>query len=66
MIVDWQLAVRWEPPKLSGIFQTHTYRHSELRGQLSANAFSVDDKMKNKNKLNEKKNRKKKRQWQGK
>jgi len=59
MIVDSLLAVRREPPKLSCIFQTHTYRYVELRGQLLANAFSIDDKMKNKN--NEtKKNRMKK------
>lgn len=65
MIVDSLLAVRREPPKLSGIFQTHTYRHCELRGQLSANTFSVNDKMKNKNKTkrrNEEKRKEKKRQ----
>jgi len=56
MIVDSLLAVRREPPKLSGIFQTA--RHGELRGQLSANAFSVDNKMINKNKNETKKRRK--------
>lgn len=59
MIVDSLLEVRREPPKLSGIFQTHTYGHGELRGQLSANAFSVDDKMQRLKKRNEETKQKK-------
>lgn len=63
MIVDSQLAVRREPPKFSGIFQTHKYRHGELQDQLSANAFSIDYKTKKKRKIrNEEKQIEKKRQ----